>query len=230
MGMPPPCYFPKGRCGPRHPFAHAAFGVHPLHAIFGHMDPTIMESIKSALKEMHDEVEKAQKNQETEKKDGKDGQFKHPMYTFPGFHLPNDFIAAFDPALAEAIKASLEEQEGTEESKTDRDEKLPAKKSENAANAPMNVGVEESKEDVASEPTDSVQAPVATMVEDDNHSNVLQENQRDRWAMQLQQLKELGFYDEARYVDILERLTAANIGVGSDEEVTVAQVLHHVFN
>jgi len=57
----------------------------------------------------------------------------------------------------------------------------------------------------------------------------LQPAQQDRWAFQLQKLKELGFDDEVRYVEILERLTAANIGVGSSDEVTVAQVLHHLF-
>ena len=47
----------------------------------------------------------------------------------------------------------------------------------------------------------------------------------DRWSAQLSQLHELGFVDDAKTVEILERLHAANIGVDSDEEVTVAQVV-----
>jgi hypothetical protein len=52
--------------------------------------------------------------------------------------------------------------------------------------------------------------------------------QLERWAMQLQQLHELGFYNDALCVDILERLTAANIGVDSQEEVTVTHVVNQL--
>lgn len=52
--------------------------------------------------------------------------------------------------------------------------------------------------------------------------------QRSRWVSQLAQLKELGF-DEDRCVEVLERLTAANIGVEAEEEVTVAQVVNELF-
>ena len=43
--------------------------------------------------------------------------------------------------------------------------------------------------------------------------------------LQLQQLHELGFLNDASSVDVLETLAAANIGVDSDEEVTVQQVI-----
>ena len=49
--------------------------------------------------------------------------------------------------------------------------------------------------------------------------------QLERWAMQLQQLHELGFLNDAASVDVLETLAAANIGVDSDDEVTVQQVI-----
>jgi len=49
--------------------------------------------------------------------------------------------------------------------------------------------------------------------------------QLDRWASQLTQLHELGFLNDALSVDVLETLAAANIGVDSDEEVTVQQVI-----
>ena len=49
--------------------------------------------------------------------------------------------------------------------------------------------------------------------------------QLERWALQLQQLHELGFLNDASSVDVLETLAAANIGVDSDEEVTVQQVI-----
>jgi hypothetical protein len=52
--------------------------------------------------------------------------------------------------------------------------------------------------------------------------------QLERWDLQLQQLHELGFYNDARCVDILERLTAANIGVDSQEEVTVTHVVNQL--
>jgi len=47
-----------------------------------------------------------------------------------------------------------------------------------------------------------------------------------RWPAQLAQLRELGFEDEHECVDVLERLHAANVGVDSTEEVTVAQVVN----
>jgi hypothetical protein len=53
--------------------------------------------------------------------------------------------------------------------------------------------------------------------------------QRDRWALQLEQLHELGFYNDAVSVEILERLTAANIGVDdSTSEVNVERVVNEM--
>jgi hypothetical protein len=52
--------------------------------------------------------------------------------------------------------------------------------------------------------------------------------QLERWAVQLRQLHELGFHDDASLVDIIERLNAANIGVDSTDEVTVQQVVHEL--
>lgn len=52
------------------------------------------------------------------------------------------------------------------------------------------------------------------------------ESQRARWLAQLEQLRELGFEDEAKCVEILERLQAANIGVESgDDDVDLAKVV-----
>jgi hypothetical protein len=50
----------------------------------------------------------------------------------------------------------------------------------------------------------------------------------DRWAPQLVQLRELGFADDAQSVDVLERLNAANIGVDSDDEITVERVVNEL--
>lgn len=52
----------------------------------------------------------------------------------------------------------------------------------------------------------------------------------DRWAPQLEQLRELGFADDAACVDAMEALAAANIGVDSDEEVTVQQVVEKLMS
>ncbi len=52
--------------------------------------------------------------------------------------------------------------------------------------------------------------------------------QRARWASQLLKLSELGFDNERLSVDILERLQAANIGVDSDEDVSVTQVVNAI--
>merc|ERR1719232_458901 len=56
------------------------------------------------------------------------------------------------------------------------------------------------------------------------HSSIYQ-----RWEPQLKQLEEFGF-DNKRCVDALEKLEAANIGVGTpDEEITVEQVVNELF-
>lgn len=50
----------------------------------------------------------------------------------------------------------------------------------------------------------------------------------DRWAGHLTMLKELGFGDDAKSVEIMERLSAANIGVDSNDEITVTQVVNEL--
>merc|ERR1712232_1005664 len=86
------------------------------------------------------------------------------------------------------------------------------------------------KKPITSLPTsDSEESAANTYSADIPSTPSLQPTQRDRWASQLQKLKELGFDDEVQYVEILERLTAANIGVGSNDEVTVAQVVQQLF-
>ena len=49
--------------------------------------------------------------------------------------------------------------------------------------------------------------------------------QLQRWAAQLEQLHELGFTNDIDCIEALELLTAANIGVDSNDEVTVQQVI-----
>eukprot|EP00978_Attheya_sp_CCMP212_P018844 scaffold52073_cov51-Attheya_sp.AAC.6 len=55
-------------------------------------------------------------------------------------------------------------------------------------------------------------------------------NQRALWSAHLSQLRELGFEDEAKNVEILERLNAANIGVDSTDEITVTEVVNQLLN
>jgi len=54
--------------------------------------------------------------------------------------------------------------------------------------------------------------------------------QLDRWALQLSQLHDMGIDNDAKCVDILEMLSAANIGCGNDdEEVSVQKVLDEMW-
>jgi hypothetical protein len=46
-----------------------------------------------------------------------------------------------------------------------------------------------------------------------------------RWAYQLLQLHELGFTNDVLLVDTMERLSAANVGSGQDDEVTAQHVI-----
>lgn len=49
--------------------------------------------------------------------------------------------------------------------------------------------------------------------------------QRNRWASQLYMMREMGFDDEEKCVETLERLQAANIGCGEEDEVSVTQAV-----
>jgi len=71
----------------------------------------------------------------------------------------------------------------------------------------------------------SVASSVPTTIHSVASGNHVTPQQFEYWAPQLLQLRELGFEDDARCVDILERLSAANIGCGSTDEVTVHQVV-----
>lgn len=50
--------------------------------------------------------------------------------------------------------------------------------------------------------------------------------QQARWANHLEGLHELGFYDDEKSISIMEMLMAANIGVESDDDVTLEQVVN----
>jgi hypothetical protein len=52
--------------------------------------------------------------------------------------------------------------------------------------------------------------------------------QRNRWALQLEKLHELGFDDEKQCVETLERLQAANIGCDEEDEISVTQVVNAI--
>jgi hypothetical protein len=47
----------------------------------------------------------------------------------------------------------------------------------------------------------------------------------DRWALPASLI---GRYNDAVFVDILERLEAANVGSGKEEEVTLTQVINEL--
>jgi hypothetical protein len=74
----------------------------------------------------------------------------------------------------------------------------------------------------------STVASVPTTVRSLTAETPVPQVQLERWAVQLFQLHELGFWNDALNVDILETLNAANIGVDSEEEVTVQQVVERL--
>ncbi|KAL7558067.1 hypothetical protein ACA910_009254 [Epithemia clementina (nom. ined.)] len=59
-------------------------------------------------------------------------------------------------------------------------------------------------------------------------SRSVQPVQLERWALQLTQLHELGFLDDEKNVEILERFHAANIGSDEMEEVSVERVVNEL--
>jgi hypothetical protein len=71
-------------------------------------------------------------------------------------------------------------------------------------------------------------ASVPTVVSSIEGSASVPHAQLQRWFVQLDQLHELGFHNDAVMVEILERLEAANIGVDSSDEVSVSQVVEQM--
>ncbi|KAL3943317.1 MAG: hypothetical protein SGBAC_002600 [Bacillariaceae sp.] len=51
------------------------------------------------------------------------------------------------------------------------------------------------------------------------------DEKRNRWASQLYMMREMGFDDEEKCVETLERLQAANIGCGEENDVSVTQAV-----
>jgi len=64
--------------------------------------------------------------------------------------------------------------------------------------------------------------PSVSVLTEESH---VSEAQRNRWASQLYMMREMGFDNEEKCVETLERLQAANIGCGEDEEVSVTQAV-----
>jgi hypothetical protein len=58
--------------------------------------------------------------------------------------------------------------------------------------------------------------------------SVVSSSQLERWALQLNQLHEIGFMNDALSVGIMERLHAANLGCGMEEEITTTQVINEM--
>jgi hypothetical protein len=78
----------------------------------------------------------------------------------------------------------------------------------------------------ASTLTNSEQFSIPSSVPTVDVEGGLSPTQLDRWALQLNQLHELGFFDDKKSVEIIEYFTAANIGVDENEEVSVNQVVN----
>jgi hypothetical protein len=64
--------------------------------------------------------------------------------------------------------------------------------------------------------------PSVSVLTEESH---VSEAQRNRWASQLYMMREMGFDNEEKCVETLERLQAANIGCDEDEEVSVTQAV-----
>jgi hypothetical protein len=75
----------------------------------------------------------------------------------------------------------------------------------------------------------SYASSVPTSVPSITTSGNVTAGQLERWAPQLHQLQEMGFDDQAQCIEILEKLTAANIGVDSTDEISVQQVVNELW-
>ncbi len=89
----------------------------------------------------------------------------------------------------------------------------------------FNSDMERSAPTAPYESVASVSSIPTTVHLDRAELNALVPDQLERWALQLNQLHELGFLNDQVNVETIERLAAANIGVNSTDEVSVQQVI-----
>jgi hypothetical protein len=81
-----------------------------------------------------------------------------------------------------------------------------------------------------SDSTFSVPSSVPTDIEMHHTSSAAAPAQLDRWAAHLLQLQELGFNNEPECVEVLERLEAANIGVDTDDDVSISRAVNELLD
>jgi len=199
-------------------------------------DVSLTEAIQRSLQEFTKEEEKKKSDQEEGKIVKKDAEVYASVMTLGGKSTDgcNQGIACEKQNFKENIE---KESKDDAKKKTIDEFDKPEKQQKQQVKALQVVLGQNEKEQGISAKEATASLPIAGLKESTTNKHSasvksipsLQPAQQDRWAFQLQKLKELGFDDEVRYVEILERLTAANIGVGSSDEVTVAQVLHHLF-
>jgi hypothetical protein len=77
---------------------------------------------------------------------------------------------------------------------------------------------------------DSIFLPEIVDLSTSSSSSIVPKVLYDRWSSQLKELHELGFIDDSKNVETLERIKAGYIGVDDDEEVSLAQVVNALLN
>merc|ERR1712159_389604 len=111
---------------------------------------------------------------------------------------------------------------------TSRDEEI-ARAAEMLGSALFQSDIRNSEENVSTlTNSDSFSIPSTVPSISTSHSSHVAAAQRNIWGTHLKKLSELGFNNEDLCVEILERLKAANIGVGSDDDVSVTKVVNEI--
>lgn len=158
--------------------------------------------------------------------------------------IPEETEAADGATILESVEADRNEADDVAEERSEDEwqvvtEKHQINSDEDLARAAQMIGSALFNSDMRSS-GEMMSTLTGSAVESDGLSNAssaltsaptvttqITSDQRQRWGHQLTQLRTLGIDDEARCVEILERLTAANIGVGNDdEEVSVTAVVN----
>ena len=120
----------------------------------------------------------------------------------------------------------------TEEKQITDDEQL-ARAAQMIGSALFNSDMKSSEEMTGSAAVESDAISFASSVPTDVRSvtsgSQVAPAQFERWQEQLDQLHALGIHDDDRCVEIIERLTAANIGCNNDEEISVQQIVDELW-
>lgn len=216
-------------------FASDAIGIGDVAEAVGTTLDIVAGVISEMLNEGDSEVEKVPETNSSSgnsKEEKPDGEKTAAVETESGdYSKEAGALILESDGNVESVEETLENEwhvVGAGDDATSRDEEI-ARAAEMLGSALFQSDIRNSEENVSTlTNSDSFSIPSTVPSISTSHSSHVAAAQRNIWGTHLKKLSELGFNNEDLCVEILERLKAANIGVGSDDDVSVTKVVNEI--